>query len=514
MLAQQREAGAASELSTFRSEAGVISSRTAIVVAGYDPGYLRILEHQVLTEVEQGRRPVVIDLTAAAAAPIDSYDRAALRWGRLKFPGHDIQLRLDAAGAEYRTVSDLHSGGDDAPLDAELEKLLAIAVQSALISYFRTDRPNREKRLVGRIARSLEREGRVVFRAVTAVLRDLQGVDRLLVPNGRYPSQKMAALAADRLEIATSHFEKGETPNGTYLQDYAPQDRLKSQASVDTVLARVSDAEIDEIAETWLKRRAPSTDSSNEFSALWKQGLPPEVSSRLQSGKRVVGFFTSSQDEFQFLGPEWQLHDWDDQFEAFEAMLEEVESAGLVAYLRVHPNLATKAQDCFLRERAGISRLATRHPDLIVIWHDDPVSSYALLDLTDAVVVWDSTVGLEASARGLPVWTMATTRYGLVADVRERLSEEPVHREGVESWTVNPRAANRFIAYLVLRDQQMAETYESWIPWDTDHPPFITKVAAALVSGGTPYRREAIKSVVDVYRHRRLKSNLAHVRGR
>ena len=489
-------------------------NRTIVIVAGYDPGYLRILEHQVRTELSDGQLPLVADITGLSAAPVDSFDRGILTLFGLAYPGRDLRARVENLGGEYLRLTPGTDSMASMPLAADLEATLAIAVESALISYFRTDRPNRSKRLVSRIAGGLEAEGRMVFRAVSNLLATYPETNKIIVPNGRYPGQKMATLAAERAKVPTFHFEKGETPNGTYLQDYAPQNRLKSQGSVDTVLAGVSDSEVDEIAQTWLSRRAPAKDSRNEFSALWKQGLPPEVSSRLESGARVVGFFTSSQDEFQFLGPEWQLHDWTDQFEAFDAVLTEVEKAGLVTYLRVHPNLATKAQDCFVRERAGIRELAARHPELMVIWHDESVSTYSLLDATDAVVVWDSTVGLEASARGLPVWTMATSRYGLVADVKERLSREQVDELGIDFWDVDAHAANRFIAYLVLRDQQMAEDYESWIPWDSAHPPVATKLAAALVSGGTPYRREALKSVLDVYRHRSVRSNLAHLRGR
>ena len=175
----------------------------------------------------------------------------------------------------------------------------------------------------------------------------------------------------------------------------------------------------------------------------------------------MVGFFTSSQDEFQFLGPEWQLHEWHDQFEAFDRLLGEFEKAGYVAFLRVHPNLATKAHGTFRRERDGIRALARRHPELLVIWHDDFANTYSLLGVSDAVVVWDSTVGLEASARGIPVWTTATSRYGLIADVQERLSHADVDAGGVTPWDVDAHAAKRFIAYLVRRDQQMADDFRA-----------------------------------------------------
>jgi hypothetical protein len=495
------------------SASGRKATRSGIIVAVRDPGYLRILEHQVRGELASGRIPLVIDTNATGAAPVDTYDRSTLRLFGLKYPGHDLRERIEALGADYVAVEMPGPFDPSEQLNVELEDSLAIAVQSALISYFRTDQPNRSHRRVAHIASGLEREGRVVYRAVSALLGEHSEIDRIYVPNGRYPGQKMATLAAEDAGLTTLHFEKGETPNGTYLQDYAPQNRLKSQGSVDQVLTGLSEHEIDAIAEEWLTRRAPAVDSRNEFAALWKGGVPETLRARLGTGPRVMGLFTSSQDEFQFLGPDWQLHEWLDQFEAFDRILFEAEATGRIAYLRVHPNLATKAQDCFRREREGIRQLAQRHPNLVVIWHDESVSTYALLDITDDVVVWDSTVGLEASARGLPVWTTATSRYGLVADVKERLSPKAVDELGLDPWTVDRHAANRFIAYLVRRDQQMSEDYKTWFPWDPANPPLATKLALALVSGGTPYRREAVKSILDVYRHRSLKANLSHLRG-
>jgi hypothetical protein len=283
---------------------------------------------------------------------------------------------------------------------------------------------------------------------------------------------------------------------------------------VESVLKGLTAQEIDRIADEWLERRAPSSESRNEFAALWHDELPESLRRTDDSHALVAGLFTSSQDEFQFLGPEWQLHDWDDQFTAFDLILDRLEARGYSCYLRVHPNLATKRHDYFVRERDGIRRLAAKHPQLTVVWHDDFANTYALLGQSDIVVVWDSTVGLEASARGIPTWTTATTRYGLVANVRELLSAESLDREDFVPWTVDTHAAKAFIAYLVLRDQQMAVPADSWYPWDRASAPLGTAIAAALVSGSIPYKREAVRSIIDVYRHRSLRSNLKHVRNR
>ena len=60
-------------------------------------------------------------------------------------------------------------------------------------------------------------------------------------------------------------------------------------------------------------------------------------------------------------------------------------------------------------------------PDNVrVVGPDDPISSYALLDVSDVVLTYASTIGLEAAVRGLPVAVAALTHYrecGFTIDV-------------------------------------------------------------------------------------------------
>ena len=486
-------------------------SRAAILLTGFDPGYLRIMEHQVKRERALANEVVVLDLTRHMGGAADSYDRSILRIFGLDYPGHDLVERVESLGATVETLEG-EPRPASTPLPADVEERLQIAVQSALITYFRTDRPARSRRRISKVESALATGGRAVYNALLSYLGRTD-ISTLYVPNGRFPLQKMTELAARDTATPVLHFEKGETSNGTYLKPYAPQDRLASQADVNPTLRDLDTDEISSIADAWLARRAPSQDSSNEFSALWDAGLPAEIAG-IENASKVVGFFTSSQDEFVFLGPEWQLHEWADQFDAFDQLLTEFERDGYFMYLRVHPNLATKAQDCFAREREGIRTLQRKHPSLVVLWHDDSANTYGLLDHTDVVVVWDSTVGLEASARGIPVITAATSRYGLVADVREILSKEDLQARGIQPWPVDSYKAKQFIAYLVRRDEQMDPDYSSWTPWASSSPPLGAKIAALAVAGGAPLMSESLASVIDVYRHRSLRSNWRHLRSR
>lgn len=490
-----------------------MTKQTLILVPGYDPGYLRVYEHLVRKAIVTGNQPVVLDITATSAVPTDSFHRPTLNFFHTKYPGHDLQERLENLGASYVKIEELLSNPKAGELTAENQEILDISIQSALITYYRTDDPRQSVHRIGATAKRLRSEGEDAYFAVLSLLKS-GDFESAYLPNGRFPHQKMATIAAREAGVQTFHYEKGETPNGAYVQPYAPQDRLASQGAVDPILVSLSSTEIDEIADEWLAKRAPAIDSRNEFSAGWTNELPPSLSAKFDGKRKVVGFFTSSQDEFQFLGPEWQLHTWESQFAAFDMLLTLFEEQGYICYLRVHPNLATKAHECFLREREGSAELARRHPNLSVIWHDDTASTYALLENTDAVIVWDSTVGLEASARGIPVWTCATSRYGLIADVKELLGPEQIKEDSLNLWEVDTHKAKKFITYLVKRDDQMAPVTEPWLSWDPANPPFHVKLAAVFVSGGTPSIRDALTATFDVWRHRRMSFNKKQIRSK
>lgn len=483
----------------------------AILVSSYDPGFLAIFEHAVRHEIEAGRRPIVLDVTPAMAAPPDSYHRGVLAAFRLSYPGRDLEQRMAALGAEYVRVE---PGDHEPPLDVASEQVLAVSVGSALNTYLRTDRPNFARRRVARLAEAFTVEGRRIYRAVTRLIDRVPDLEVAYVANGRFPNQKLAAAALAAGGVPTLFLEKGDRPTRAYIQPYAPQERVRSQASVTAVLDGMDDDEIEAIADAWLAARRPSPDSSNQFASLWGDSIPTTILEQKASGRRVAGLFTSSQDEFQALGPEWSVQEWTSQLEAIEVALERLEGAGYACYLRVHPNLATKAHDSFIRERRALEELARRHPGLAVIWHDEPANSYALLDNSDVVVVWNSTIGLEASARGIPVLSLAASRYNLIADVREALSRQSLDEQGVDPWDVQPGGAKRFIAYIVLRDEDLVTDPGLWLPWDTRRPPIGSKLAAIAVSGGTPGVWHALVSIADPYRHRGASASMSALRRR
>lgn len=473
-----------------------------IISSGYDPEYLRIIEQIARNCSDSELIPVVFDIAPVMDSPTESHSPTLLRLGRFDSQPDYAKRRFDELSITLLNAAQFEHRVEEMP--SEARATLEEATQSALLTYFRTDILNLSNRRVLKVRQSLLREGARSYWAMKQYLKDTSPAIAY-VPNGRFPAQRMAKVALAELGVPVWHFEKGATRDHAFFRPYSPHDRIATQADVDTVLKGKSKKLIEGVANTWLEARLPSATSSNEYAEIWAASNPNLT--KTQTGQGRIGFFTSSQDEFLHLGPDWQLHSWISQTEAFDQLITYFESQGFSCFLRVHPNLSTKDHACFKRELNDLRRLAEKHPALDVYWHDDPTSSYSLMDGSKGIVVWDSTIGLEASAQSIPVWNCAASYYGLSADTRQVLGPEDMNDETLTPWAVDAYRAKRFIACSVLRDLPLETHAQDWATWDLTHPAFVVKVAALARSGGAPTVIDVYLSSIDPWRHRSFTVN-------
>ncbi len=478
-----------------------------IVHYGNEPAYLGIVWELARLSAAEGHDPVLLDITDVLGGVGDSLNRRVL--GLFQVPSADVVFRrivedspferLDAAGFAQR-------GAAFRPSEAALEGIRE-TTHSALVSYSRDPEPDTSRGVWRRLERDLLRGAERTYRAVSQLLAERPEIESVHVLNGRFPHQRAAleaALAAGRHVV---HYEKGDRPDTYWRSSHSTLDREATQGSVDDVLAHLSPDEALDLGRTWMERRVSG--GTNIYARFFGSGDDDDAGG---TGQRVVGLFTSSQDEFAALGPEWHIQAWTDQWDAFEAVLDHLASPDTRFYLRVHPNFATKSHASFRRERARLEQLRSRHPDVQIIWHDEKVNSYSLVNSTDAVVVWDSTIGLEASARGKPVWELAASYFDLYADVRQWFGDEDAPAASEVEYPVDADRALRFMAYLELREPDLSPEALAVRDAVAPRPGAGVRVASVLSSGGAPRARIAVRSIIDSFRHRRAAVNLKAAR--
>jgi hypothetical protein len=480
-----------------------------ILLMSHDHFHLSVVE-QIAVNEQLTHQVIILDTTSLSAGKIYSYSPRLLRFFGYSYPARDIPSEFARIGCIFLKVEDF-SNTNIEPDPCESESIKD-AIHGALVTYFRHHKPLQEVKRSRRAHSKLQLEVRMLAERLITVLDGRPLVERAFVPNGRFPAQKISENIFRNRHIETWHYERGEPPRGVYLQTYPPQDRIRSQEMAIEMSKKGTNDEIRACAEDWLIGRADPNSGFNEFSYLWK-GKPSDEKSLQTAGLKIAGFFSSSQDEFLHLGKDWQRHSWPSQVVAFDVTMSRLEKLGYEIFLRVHPNLATKAHSYFKFERSEFEWLQKRHPNLRIYWHDVPINTYDLLRTIDLCFVWDSTVGLEASTLGIPTWSFATTRYGLVADVREALDEKQLPISDFE-WVVDKRGAFSFINYLIHRDIELTVDSSKWVDWNITREPWQVQISKILESGGNLSSIDSLISILDTYRNRGLRANVTYLRKR
>lgn len=356
------------------------------------------------------------------------------------------------------------------------------AIESELLTYFRVhELPN--TRAVTRLRSELHRCALATYWALDA-LWSAAPPDAVFIPNGRTSRQKAARRVAEHYGIPVTLYENGRArPNSYYAGNTQPHDRLASQAEIDPLTKKLRRKDIEVLAKEWLSLRMAPTGGTNNFSGLWQAG-PLETS----SDRKTAVFFASSFDEFLAFGPMWTIDSWAHQFEAFDLMMSILEKSGVDLVLRLHPNLGSKSRRYFLREIRDVKTLAANHPTLKVYWHNDSVNSYDLITSADYVIVERSTIGVEASMLGKPVWVTQASQWDLIADIRQVLEPSGVTTELMKPWSPDPHPAQKFAAYWMIQEYPLRYSWESWSSWNPDRPPL--RMRAAVLAVRNPWRHK------------------------
>jgi len=345
---------------------------------------------------------------------------------------------FDALGVEYVDGAKIRPTQTD--FTAEESQKMGIAIKSTIISgYLRGIRLRTRPRLLeAYLNKRLTSQSQKVFSMSTKLIREFSA-SKVFVTNGRWSAQHATYLAARREGAKPFFFEASSANRTNYLTDYRTQDRIKKQGHALEATRVLQDSEIQARSNDVLAKNK----GDNMYGSLW------EESKNTWKGPRdsLALFATSSQDETVSLDLNWNEASWGNQYEAFLAIWGKLKLQNLTPVLRIHPNLLNKRPSAARREIKEIRRFESENPEFYILWPASPVSTYDLISYSDVVVVENSTVGLEASAEGLPVICSNSCAYDIIADVITVHGSEDLDKIDSMSKTPDPLGAQRYIAF-------------------------------------------------------------------
>lgn len=479
-------------------------NKKLILISGNNPQYLaRVIEIAESVRAA-GDEPVILDVSILNFGLGDAYNSRFLKFLGLTSPTISFHKELHTIGIriEYPAIKPTARILPDFVSDA-----IHDAAVSALISYARDADVNHESIKMRSLWRRLVTGGAATFEVLEKLL-STETYEEILIPNGRFPYQRAAIEAARVHSMPITYFEKGDFSDATFMHKYSALDRIASQEDVPQFLSQFDSSLIEKTGAKWFSLRRPVNGgtTTNIYTRNFSSNGPLEV----EPEYNWVGIFSSSQDEFASLGNEWHIHSWDSQFAAIASVLRYLGQNKHV-YLRIHPNLATKAHRAYKKELREIAALQKEFPNLKIYMHDEKVNSYELIQLSEKVIVWDSTIGLEALALGTPAFELAASYYDIHTEIPMIFSPSDLQKLN-QNFTPSTQKAIEFAAYLQLREYPITEETRMNILL-LDIPDGFRKSALKLVtSGGNPTFLFFIRQMIDTIRHRGLRTNIKFLR--
>lgn len=238
--------------------------------------------------------------------------------------------------------------------------------------------------------------------------------DFVIFHNGRFAQYKPILNIAQKYNIDFLCTETLILPSGEILKNYykndIPHSVLANHNKYNNLWELLSDKPQirNNVARSFFERRKNSKYAGDKVYTLnQKLGTLPDD---WDDSKENIAIFNSSEDEFCAVSKEFDENTlFNSQLDGLKIILEHYKNDTTKHfYLRIHPNLMTIVYKYHL----DIYKL--KYNNFTIIPANSPVSTYSLIDIADKVIVFGSTVGIEAVYWGKPVICLSCAYYILM----------------------------------------------------------------------------------------------------
>lgn len=231
--------------------------------------------------------------------------------------------------------------------------------------------------------------------------------DLVILFNGRFIENRPLLRVCQERKINYATHERGGKINNFLFRINSIPHSIETISAEMEYLWENAQNDRNEIGKTFYTNRIKRVeDAWYSFTKEQQEGRLPESFKHIE-GKKVITIFNSSLDEYEGLegfGPYFYAND----NEGIRKICESLENhPDIKLYLRVHPNLKgiDNSQNKYLREVIG------KFKSIEIIPAEDSVDTYALINKSDIVVVFGSTVGAEAVFAGKKVVLLGRAAY-------------------------------------------------------------------------------------------------------
>jgi Capsule polysaccharide biosynthesis protein len=217
--------------------------------------------------------------------------------------------------------------------------------------------------------------------------------------NGRLSCPRALILACEKTKTPFCIHERSGKLGGYLIRKNTyPHDIYLVQKEIDGIWNKGDPNERVDVGHKWFQeRRAGIEQSWYSYIADQELGKLPEG---FDNSKKNVIIYSSTMEERYTLLNLQNNYLYQDEIEGVKQIATSLEKEeNIHTYLRVHPNL----KNIDNTQTRAYKEMQKKYQNLTVIPAESNINSYSLLDNADVVIVFASSVGLEACYSGKPV---------------------------------------------------------------------------------------------------------------
>ena len=224
---------------------------------------------------------------------------------------------------------------------------------------------------------------------------ELSKIDLVYMFNGRFLFNKAVLRACEFLETSFYIYESGYLPETYSLyKDTVCQDSGYAQKQMNADWKNYGVGK-EKVAQKWFATRKKGMHGRFFFTSRQNESFLPK---NFDIEKKNIVIFNSALDEYEAM-EDWKNHVYDDETKGIEKIITHFldQDNTIQFYLRVHPNL-WGTHNTQMRLLSEIE--SKKYKNLKIIWPEELIDSYELINSSDITISFGSTIGMEATFWG------------------------------------------------------------------------------------------------------------------
>ncbi len=315
---------------------------------------------------------------------------------------------------------------------------IGYAVLSSLVSVIRDPEPNLIENM--ELLRALYASARATFEQTCEYISRKQ-IERVYVFNGRFANTRAVVRACEQQQVDCLIHERGSSLDQFELYvNHLPHEIAEIQKLIRGAWHRNPNEEQKKcVAHEWFANRRHRVEKN--WISFTRDQTIGHLPIDWDSTQRNITIFTSSDDEFVAIGDQWKHTLFENQLEGLEAICKGLlrVSPDTRIFHRMHPNLIGVENEMKRR------MLALKFPNLTTLEPEDPVDTYRLLEASDTVATFGSSVGIEATYWERPSVLLGPSLYrDLGGTHRPKTQEETIEMLASELVPLDKRGALQY----------------------------------------------------------------------